>query len=85
MTTFRTIEVPLSPTIHLTKEEAFACCEVLAATERALVRGGRVDEAARIARIFELFEHRLVDPAPPEGQLVAASSGSNSSDSELMQ
>jgi hypothetical protein len=46
--------------VVLTKREAFEACEVCADVERALLRAGRVIEAARVAALFELFESRLV-------------------------
>lgn len=46
--------------VVFTKREAFEACEVCADVERALLRAGRVIEAARIAALFELLESRLV-------------------------
>jgi hypothetical protein len=52
--------VRFAPAVILTKREAFEACEVCADVERALLRAGRVVEAARAAALFELFESRLV-------------------------
>ncbi|HUC35970.1 MAG TPA: hypothetical protein VMR97_02480 [Acidimicrobiales bacterium] len=41
------------------KREAFDLCEACAEAERALLRSGRVSEAARMAALFELAEGRL--------------------------
>lgn len=47
-------------TVMLSKREAFETCEACAEAERALLRVGRVIEAARLASVFELIEGRLV-------------------------
>jgi len=52
--------VRFAPVVVFTKREAFEACEVCAEVERALLRAGRVVEAARAASLFELFESRLV-------------------------
>jgi hypothetical protein len=54
--------VRFAPMVMLTKREAFAVCEVCADVERALLRAGRLVEAARAASLFELLESRLVVP-----------------------
>jgi len=52
--------VRFASSIVLTKREAFEACQVCAEVERALLRTGRVVEAARAASLFEYFENRLV-------------------------
>jgi len=52
--------VRFAPAVVLTKREAFEACEVCAEVERALLRAGRVVDAARAAALFELLESRLV-------------------------
>jgi hypothetical protein len=52
--------VRFASSIVLTKREAFEACQVCAEVERALLRTGRVVEAARAASLFEFFENRLV-------------------------
>ena len=46
--------------VVLSKREAFEACDACAEAERALLRAGRVVEAARLAAVFELIEDRLV-------------------------
>jgi hypothetical protein len=52
--------VRFASVVVLSKREAFEACEICADVERALLRAGRVVEAARAAALFELFESRLV-------------------------
>jgi hypothetical protein len=54
------------------KDDVFGLCEILARAERALIRSGEPDEAARVATAFEVLEsglarrHRLrVSPRTP--------------------
>lgn len=56
--TDRAVRFALS--VVLTKREAFEACEICAHVERALLRAGRVAEAAYAAALFELIENRLV-------------------------
>jgi hypothetical protein len=51
--------VHFSPTVRLTKREAFEACQALADADRFLVRAGRLAEASRLGDLFELFEERL--------------------------
>jgi len=48
----------------LTKEEAFAACQVLADAGRVLVRSGAGAEADTLCALFALFEERLVVRRP---------------------
>ena len=52
--------VRFAEAVVLSKREAFETCEACAEAERALLRTGRVVEAARLASVFELIEGRLV-------------------------
>ncbi len=53
--------VSFSPTVVLTKAEAFDACQVLADAGGRLLRVGCAEEAATLAGIFELLERRLTD------------------------
>ncbi len=74
--------------VVLTKHEAFAACELLAAGERVLVGAGRSDDARPLGLLFDLIEDRLMQrdrsmaPVPAAGY---SPSGSNCKASELMQ
>jgi len=72
----------IPPLASYAKEDVFDLCDTLARAERALIRAGEHDEAARAAHAFALLEAGLVRPLDPDGQEV---SGSSSMASELTQ
>jgi hypothetical protein len=53
--------VSFSPTVVLTKAEAFDACQALADAGGRLVRLGCTEEATTLAGLFELLERRLTD------------------------
>jgi len=53
--------VRFSPTVVLTKAEAFDACQALADAGGRLVRVGATDEADALAGLFGLLERRLTD------------------------
>jgi hypothetical protein len=76
------VRVRFTPTIRLTKSEAFDACQALADADRFLLRAGHDDAARALGDVFELLEQRLTVSCWRRAQ---ARSGSNSSDSELTQ
>lgn len=77
------VPVRFTPTIQLTKSEAFDACQALADADRFLLRAGQDDAARALGDLFELLEQRLT--ASCSERRAQARSGSNSSDSELTQ
>lgn len=67
----------------LTKSEVFEACERLASVERLLLEGGHHEAASWVGLLFEDLEDRLSSLAGSSGSYCF--SGSNSSESELMQ
>ena len=76
--------VSFAPAAVLTKSEVFEACEGLASVERLLLEDGHDEAASWVALLFEDLEDRLSGRgAWSTGRYCF--SGSNSSDSELMQ
>ncbi|HEV3266437.1 MAG TPA: hypothetical protein VG014_13000 [Acidimicrobiales bacterium] len=57
--------IRFTPSISLTKAEAFGACQALADADRVLLRSGLISEAAALGDLFELLEQRLASPARP--------------------
>ncbi len=53
--------------VSLTRTEVFTACQALADADRVLVRSGATREAAVLAELFELLEHRLTAARPAVG------------------
>ncbi len=53
--------------IALTRTEVFTACQALADADRVLVRFGATREAADLADLFDLLEHRLTTTRPDTG------------------
>ena len=64
------------------KEDVFDLCDTLARAERALMRAGEHEEAARAAHAFGLLEAGLARPPGPD---VQSDPGSSSMARELTQ